>query len=97
MVLVCRTAYHVGVGIVVDSLHTLFFRLAPLLGSLYAAAKHSAHLLHDGAVGFGTLDFVLANGIVGRVHILAVGFLIHLSCVQVLFGLLDTVAQCLFF
>ena len=97
MVLVCRTTYHVGVGIVVDCLHTLFFRLAPLLGSLYAAAQHSAYLLHDGAVGFGSLDFVLTDSIIGSFHILAVGFLIHLACVQVLLGLLDAVAQCLFF
>ena len=97
MVFVCRTAYHIGVGIVVDSLHTLLLCLAPLLGSLYAAAQHSAYLLHDGAVGFGSLDFVLTDSIIGSVHILAVGFLIHFACVQVLLGLLDAVAQCLFF
>ena len=97
MVFVCRTAYHVGVCIVVDCLHTLFLCLAPLLGSLYTAAQHAAYLLHNGTVGFGSLYLILTNGIIGRCHIFVVGIFLHHASVQIFLGLLDAVAQCLFF
>ena len=63
--LVVRSAGHVGVGIVMDGLNALLLCLTPCLGSLNAATKNTAYLLHYAAVGFGSLYLILTDGIVG--------------------------------